>query len=252
MVRPETTQMIDQILEDLSNRFSGDVAYSPPWEYFTPSNPLEANVLGAYRLDLDQAYFNQTYLEEVEDNPAQVARLVVHEWRHFWQDQTGFSDNPQIRETDARQFENSYVERLAFPHDQLAASSAVPSRRCGCFLDHQTIQDVPTEVLSTGVVPRISLGRWIRFHLTKEVSEDYVYRMWKAYEELKASAGQKESTYDHFRRYIWILDELKLIRLTRTEKASGIGVRHYYRALLPGLDDPAWDNPQAAKKLLGS
>lgn len=254
MVRPETTAMIGRVVDDLAHRYNLE---TPGWSYYTPTNAIERNILGAYRTDLDQIYFNQEYIEHVEDNPAQVVRLVVHEWRHYWQDLTGFHpDEPDIREGDARNYEWTYLDSIAFDwlpvtRDLMDASKPIQARRCGWYADHLVLQDVPPEVMSTGVVRKISTSRWIRYHLTKEVEEDYVWRMWKAYEALKERAGQKGATYDNFRRYVWVLDELKLVEMVRAEPAR-FGVRHYYQVVPAGLEDPAWDNPQAARLPKGS
>lgn len=242
MVRPETTQMIDRVVRDLSSRAT---LPTPPWEYFLPQNPAEANILGAYNRLEDRIYFNQPYIEDMEDNAPQVLRLVVHEYRHYWQDRTRFSRNPEIRETDARRYEMEYLGELTGYPDR--PTKTIPARRCGWFQDNQIREKVPQEILTFGIVPKISTGRWIRFHLTKEVAEDYVYRMWKAFEELKKKVGQKEATYYNFRRYIWTLKELQLVELSRTEPSRFQNRdRRYYRVMPGGLEDPAWEDPQGA------
>ena len=242
MVKPETTELIDRLFEQLSGLGS---LPAPPWEYFVPRDGREANILGAYNRLQDRIYLNQTYIEEVEDNPGQIARLVSHEYRHYWQDQTKFSRNPQIRETDARRWEKEFLgEMVGFPD---TPTKSIPARRCGWFQDQAIREAVPAEVLTVGVVPKISTSRWIRFHLTKEVDENYVWRMWKAFEALKKTAGQKDATYNNFKRYIWILKELELVELSRKEPSDFAGQdRHYYRLLPGGIEDPAWEDPQGA------
>jgi len=243
MVKPETTEMIDRVVQDLASRSR---LPPPPWEYFEPRDSREANILGAYHRIKDTIYLNQQYIEEVEDNPAQIVRLVVHEFRHYWQDQTRFARNPNTRETDARRYEQDYLGHLTgFPDKP---TKAIPARRCGWFQDHLVREKVPAEILTFGIVPKISTARWIRYHLTKEVQEDYVWQMWKAYEELKKEAGQKSATYNNFKRYIWVLKELELVEMSRTEPSEGNlrTERHYYRVRPGGLEDPAWEDPQGA------
>jgi hypothetical protein len=242
MVRPETTEMIDRVVQDLASRAT---LPTPPWEYFVPRDGAEANILGAYHRVRDTIYLNQDYIEEVEDNPAQVIRLVVHEFRHYWQDQTKYSRNPNIRETDARRYETAYVGELVGYPDK--PTNPIPARRCGWFLDHSIRENVPAEILTAGIVQKISTGRWIRYHLTREVDEDYVYQMWKAYEKLKEGAGQKSATYYNFTRYIWVLKQLQLVEVSRTEPSEFPNRdRTYYRVRPGGLEDPAWEDPQGA------
>jgi len=242
MVKPETTEMIDRVVQDLATRSDLPV---PPWEYFTPRDARENNVLGVYHRVRDTIYFNQNHLEEVEDNPSQVVRLVVHEYRHYWQDQTGFSRNANVRETDARRYEMEYLGELTGYPDK--PTKTIPAKRCGWFLDNRIREKVPAEILTLGVIPKISTGRWIRYHLTEEVAEDYVYRMWKAFEAVKKEAGQKEATYYNFTRYIWVLKELQLVEVSRKEPSDFPNRdRSYYRVLPGGIEDPAWEDPQGA------
>lgn len=99
--------------------------------------------------------------------------------------------------------------------------------------------------------PSESTATFVRDWLLKH-KKDYPYGMWKAWRDYLHGFGFKEPKLESFRKYLWILTKLSLIR--RTEVApyeiESRFLRQYYE-LVPRQvnNEEAWANPSAALDL---
>lgn len=82
------------------------------------------------------------------------------------------------------------------------------------------------------------VGEAIREYLLRE-GEGYPYGFYREYKTVKPT-----TSYDSIRRYFYILKQLGLIELVRTEPSRGQFPRHMYR-IVPGMErDPRFGAPQ--------
>lgn len=96
---------------------------------------------------------------------------------------------------------------------------------------------------------QVRTGLWIKEHLD-EVGEDYVLNMFNQMERhfktLKPGKEYQIGSYQTFRTFIWVLQELKLIILVREESVKDKISRRYYALNQDKINDPAWNNPRDA------
>ena len=94
--------------------------------------------------------------------------------------------------------------------------------------------------------PYLQTGLWIRDHLLK-VGKDYVYRMWKLFNEFLEANGMPPVTYKSFRNYIYLLKKNGLIvPIARTPSSKGGFYRTWYTINPALVNDPRWNNPLAS------
>ena len=86
-------------------------------------------------------------------------------------------------------------------------------------------------------------GEWVRGYLLT-FKEGYSYEMWKEYTQFAGYLGINPGTYICFKRYMWILKKLGLIRLVRRERVVR-GFRKSFYAIAPGMENsPIWRRPE--------
>lgn len=89
-------------------------------------------------------------------------------------------------------------------------------------------------------------GEFIREYLL-EHGRAYVYEMWNAYRKKLEEMGVYWGSYDNFRRYIYMLKKLNLIRPVGTETALNpkLHERVYYELVPENVNMiEAWTRPQ--------
>lgn len=73
---------------------------------------------------------------------------------------------------------------------------------------------------------------------------DYVYSMWRQWRDINIVLGYHYCTYEIFRRYIYQLKKLLLIRHIRTVRSEKLRYsQHWYVVVEGNIDSPLWLNP---------
>jgi hypothetical protein len=96
--------------------------------------------------------------------------------------------------------------------------------------------------------PSESTAQFIKDFLTKH-GKGYSYGMWKAWADHLHRLGFKEPKIGSFRKYLWILVKLDLIRKTKAPsyRIQSRFIREYYELAPSQIDnEKAWSNPSVA------
>ena len=96
--------------------------------------------------------------------------------------------------------------------------------------------------------PSESTARFIKDFLTKH-GKGYAYGLWQAWSEHLHKKGFKEPKIESFRKYLWVLVKLNLIKKTKAPayRIRSRFIREYYE-LVPSqiANKKAWANPSVA------
>ena len=228
-----------------------------------------------------QIFFGRGIIEEMERKGLEVdlAGLVAHEFWHWHQFANNINqDRPLVREANARRFSAEWIQQR-FPGQStvlglqdLGPGLAVLPLEPGIVVDGQLVpsEEIPeltddfVEVLRRvpeitrddmilfeearkliGRPPPISTARWIKFKLLFD-GPSWPYKLWKDLRTFMDKFGFKAPPYTSVRRMIWMMNQLGLITLIRTEEGELFGLRHIYDITPGRVEDDAWNNPQRA------
>jgi len=96
--------------------------------------------------------------------------------------------------------------------------------------------------------PQPGTADFIKSHLSSML-EDYVYGAYKIFCQKLKAIGQRNPSYDSFRKYWWVCSQMNLIQFTREQPTENLQPRRYYRLVRSNINSEAWQNPQAALDL---